>query len=115
MPYVSKNPLRKFRKRPVRRRASVVTKAKYKPWTAIANRTLIKGNALAIRAIRRLMPPPVYTDFQYSGVQTIFTSSAPDPYFTIDVVKLMEPNLWNAVLRKDDNVLESSQTLIKRM
>lgn len=115
MPYVSRNPLRKFTKRPKYKRTSVITKAKYKPRTTKANRTLIKGNAYAIRALRRLMPPAVYTDYQYTGVQAPFTASAPEPYFTIDVVKLMEPNLWNAVLRQDPNAIDSSQTLIKRM
>lgn len=115
MPRVTRNTLGKFASKARRKRTGVLTKAKYKPRTAAANRSLIKGNALAIRTLKRLMPPSVFTDWQYSGVQTTFTASAPDPYFTIDVVKLMEPNVWNSVLRTDANVIESSQTLIKRM
>lgn len=115
MPRVAKSALSKYKSTTRRRRTGVLTKAKYKPKTTRANRTLIKGNALAIRSIRRLMPAPVYTDWQYTGVQNPFTDSAPTPYFTIQVTKLMEPNLWNSVLRKDANVLESSMTRVKRM
>jgi len=73
------------------------------------------GNAYAIRTLRRLMPPPVYTDWQYSGGQAPLLGVAPLPYFGITSVELMSPNLWTGVLRQDDNVSDASSTLVKRM
>jgi len=115
MPLTRFNGLRKNANRTRRRRTSVLTKSKYKPRTTRANRSLIKANAYDIRKIRQLMPPSIYCDFQYSDVLAPFTASAPAPYFTIDIANLMEPNLWNAVLRQDPNVIDSSSTLVKRM
>lgn len=115
MPRVTFNRLSKKKSSVRRRRTSVTTRSKFAPRTAKANRSLIKGNAYAIRALKKLMPPAVYTDFQYTGSQVPFFPLAPNPYFTIDVVPLMTPQAWTAVLRQDQNVMESSTTCIKRM
>jgi hypothetical protein len=74
------------------------------------------GNALAIRALKRLMPPAIYTDYQYTGVQAPFPASPPNTVFTtIASNELMSPNLWKPVLRTDANVALASSTLVKRM
>lgn len=61
MPRVTFNRLSKKKSTTRRKRTGVLTRAKYKPRTTTANRSLITSNALAIRSIRKLMPPPVYT------------------------------------------------------
>lgn len=114
MPRVAFNRLAKKRSYAPRKRTAVLTRAKYKPRTTTANRSLIKSNAYAIRSIRRLMPPSVYTDYQYGFCQQPFTSLAPAPFFNLINEELLSPNLWNAVLRQDQNVIESSLTLLKR-
>lgn len=115
MPRVTYNRLSKKKSTVRRKRTGVLTRAKYKPRTTTANRSLIKGNALAIRSIKRLMPPPIYTDFQYSGAEGPITNLAPNPYFTLITRELMTPNLWASVLRQDVNVEEASSTLVRRM
>lgn len=115
MPRVTFNRLSKKKSTVRRRRTGVTTRAKYAPRTAKANRSLIKGNAYAIRALKKLMPPSIYTDYQYAGALSPFTSGAPNPYFTIDIAPLMTPTTWIPVLRKDSNVVESSSTMVKRM
>lgn len=115
MPAVRFNALTKKRASTRRRRSSVMTRAKFKPKTTTANRSLIKGNAYAIRSLRRLMPPPIYCDYQYSGANGAFTTVAPAPFLTIVGEQLMSPVLWNSVLRQDQNVETASSTLVKRM
>jgi len=105
----------KKRSTTIRRRSSTLTKAKYKPKTAYANRSLIKSNALAIRSMKRMLPKLIYTDYQYTFANAPAFPTSPASYQFITNNELMSPNLWNAVLRKDDNAIESSQTLIKRM
>ena len=61
-----------------------------------------------------MLPPPIYTDWQYSG--TLFAAAEDDSFTTtIEQVQLMSPNLWAGVLRQDVNAIESSSTLVKRM
>lgn len=116
MPFVRFNRLTK-KKSTVRRRsrASTLTRAKYKPRTARANRSLIKSNALAIRAVKRMIPPPVYTDYQYASAYSPFTTGASGNFFNILSAELIEPPQWSEVLRQDANVLTASSTLLKRM
>ena len=97
------------------RRASVSTRARYLPRTTKANRALIKSNASAIRSIRKILPPAIYTDYQYTYDNAPPFPTAPDPYFAITNNELMSPNLWASVLRKDDNVEQGSSTMLKRM
>lgn len=110
------NRLSQKRGRTKRRRSSTITKAKYMPRTRTANRSLIKSNAFAIRAVRRMIPPPIWSDFQYKGAYGPFTSGAPANYFNIFAEELMTPNsLWQPVLRQDLNIQSASSTLVKRM
>lgn len=119
MPRVTFNALAKKKASTRRKRTSTITKARYKPKTVRANRSLIKSNAYAIRSIRRLMPKPVWCDWQYSATQF---ADAPDTSFseTLKVAQLMSPStggspLWKPVLRQDENVQESSATKVLRM
>lgn len=84
------------------------------PKSTYANRKLIKSNAYAIRSIKKLLPPAVYTDYQYTDGLSPFLTF-PEPYFTIRSVELMNPSLWAPVLRQDPNVLTVSSTRVKRM
>ncbi len=115
MPKVIFNRATKRRSSVRRKRTSTLVKAKYKPKTVYANRSLIKSNAIAIRSMKRMLPKLIYTDYQYKFANAPLAGAAPNPYQFITNNELMTPNLWASVLRKDDNVVESSQTLIKRM
>ena len=115
MPRVTFNRMSRKKSTMRRRRTSTVTRAKYRPRTTAANRNLIKSNAYAIRSLKRLIGPSIYTDYQLTGAYGPFVSGAPANYFNIFEVELMTPFTWNPVLRQDQNVLESSSTLIKRM
>jgi len=115
MPRVAFNALAKKKSSTRKRRTSVATRAKYLPKTARANRSLIRANASEIRAVRRLVPPPIYTDWQYTSSYAPFTTAAPGAYFNILSAELMNPTLWDPVLRQDANVITASSTLVKRM
>ncbi len=115
MPRVTFNRLSKKRATTRKRRTSVITRAKYAKKTVSTNRSLIKSNAYALRAVKRMLPSPVYCDFQYSGILIAQNTNA--PLFTSSYVSapLMYPSFWGKVLRKDANVDESSSTIVKRM
>jgi len=116
MPRVTFNRLTRKKATAKRRRSSTLTRAKYKPKTTRANRSLIKSNAYAIRAIKRMMPPSIWTDYQYSFVQEANLTAVPDGgYQSISSNQLMTPAFWTPVLRQDENVLDSSQTKVLRM
>lgn len=115
MPRVTFNRLSKKKSHIRRRRSSTLTKARYKPKTTYANRSLIKSNAYAIRAVRRLIPPPVWTDYQYSRGYGPLFGADPTNYSSIQCDKLTNFTQWAPVLRRDSNVLDSTTTLIKRM
>lgn len=120
MPRTTKNALRKFTAKTRRKRTGVITKAKYKPRTTAANRSLIKSNAFAIRAIKRLMPSPLYTDWQYSNVLRPVIEDAA-LVNSIHQAQLMSPSdgngnaFWEPVMRQDQNVVEASSTRVLRM
>lgn len=115
MPRVTLSRAHKAKSKTTRRRSSVLTRAKYKPRTTTANRKLIMSNAVAIKRIRSIMPKIIYTDYQYKFGSQPFVNLSPNPFFNITNDQLMSPFLWEPVLRKDANVLESSQTMVKRM
>lgn len=116
MPLVRFNRLSKFKSRARKRRTSTLTRAKYKPKTARVNRSLIKSNAYAIRAVKRMLPPPIYTDYQYSFTQEATLTDVPGaPYQSIASNQLMSPAMWSPVLRQDENVIDSSSTRVLRM
>lgn len=117
MPRVTFNRLSKKKSTVRRRRTSVIKRAKFQAPTARNQKKQIMGNALAIRSIRRLMPPPVYTDYQYGGTLfATFDPASPSAFSnSLLSVQLMSPALWNPVLRQDVNVVESSTTKILRM
>lgn len=115
MPRVNFNRLTKKRTSTRKRRTSTITRAKYKRRSVGANRSLIKSNAYAIRSIKRMILPAIYCDFQLQGAYAPFLDNAPVAYFNILSQPLMSPSVWVPVLRRDDNVLESNSTLLKRL
>lgn len=115
MPRVTFNRMSRKKNHVRRRRSSTLTKAKFKPRTTAANRSLIKSNAYAIRAVRNLMPPPVWTDYQYCRSYGPFFGSDPTDYTSILCDKLTQPTNWLPCLRRDTNALQSTTTLVKRM
>lgn len=116
MPRVAFNRLSKFKSRTKKRRTGTLTRAKYAPKTARANRSLIRSNAVAIRAVKRMLPKPIYTDYQYSFTQEAFLTDTPNtPYQSLTANQLMTPAMWSPVLRQDENVIESSATRVLRM
>lgn len=115
MPRVTFNRLSKKRSHTRKKRTSTLVKARYAPKTTRMNRSLIKSNAFAIRAVKRMMPPPIYTDYQYEGTLAPTLQGAPAVFFQLDVAPLMTPNVWDAVLRQDPNVEAASSTLVRRM
>lgn len=120
MPRVTKNNLGKFARSNRRKRTSVVTRAKYQKPTAANQKKQILGNALAIRALRRIMPSPIYTDWQYSNVLRPVIDDA-GLVESIHQAQLMSPAdgnvnpFWLPVMRQDVNVNESSATRVLRM
>ena len=62
-----------------------------KAMTTSGNRQLIEMNASAIQAVRRLIPPPIYTDWQYTFAASPFINNAPSDFFTLEVAELMSP------------------------
>ncbi len=115
MPFVRFNRLTKTRASTRKRRTGAITRSKYAKKTVAANRSLIKTNAYAIRAVKRMLPPPVYCDFQYSGQLLASNTDAPLAESSYSTAELMTPKFWASVLRQDPNVEESSSTLVKRM
>lgn len=115
MPRTTFGNLSRKRATPRKRRTSTLVKAKYKPRTTTANRSLIKSNAYAIKALRRMIPNPIWTDYQLGGALGPFVSGAPEPYANLTQAQLMSPSQWTACLRQDSNVAESAATRILRM
>lgn len=116
MPFMKRNSLSKMSRTQVRRRrTSVVKRARFQKPTARNQKSQIMGNAMAIRSLRRLVPPPVYTDYQYSRGYGPFFGPDPTAYSSVLCDKLMNCTNWVPVLRRDSNALESTTTLIKRM
>lgn len=116
MPLMKRNSLSKMsRSYTRRRRTSVAKRTRFQKPTARNQKSQIMGNALAIRSLKRLMPPPVYTDYQYSAGYGPFFQPTPADYSSILADKLTNFTTWVPVLRQDQNAIASSTTLIKRM
>ena len=115
MPRVTFNSLSKKKASVKKRRTSTITRARYAPKTTRVNRSLIKSNAFAIRTLRRMQGPPLYTDWQLSNTLYGLVQGPGEFTTTYQVQPLMNPNQWSPVLRKDANVLESSSTRVLRM
>ncbi len=114
MPRVAVNSLRKRKSSTRRRRTSNVTRVRFGRTNAASQKRQILSNAKTISSIRRMLPPAIYTDYQYTGGYAPFLLNF-DDYFNILSVPLLQPTDWSNVMRQDPNVLESSSTLIKRM
>jgi hypothetical protein len=108
------NGLGKFTAKRKSRRASNLKKTRYQAPTARNQKRQILGNATAINRIYKMLPSPAYCDWQlggahYSGPPGLAINTA------INSTELLDPQSWISVLRKDENVSESSTTQVKRM
>lgn len=116
MPFMRRSSLTKMSRTFKRRkRTSVAKRVKFQKPSARNQKSQIMGNAYAIASLRRLMPPPVYTDYQFSAGYGPFFQPTPGNYSSILCDKLTDLTTWVPVLRQDQNAIASSTTLIKRM
>lgn len=117
MPRVTFNRLSRKKASSRKRPTSVVTRARYQKPTAKNQRKQIMGNAMAIRAVKRILPPPVYCDWQYGGTMYAQVDTTGAGAYTQTVLSrdLMSPQFWLARLRQDPNVADSSSTRVLRM
>lgn len=107
--------LGKFTARTKRRRTANTTKIKYQAPTARNQRKQIMTNASAIRRLYQVaMPKQVYCDWQLVG-QQFARLDAGNYTTTWQAFPLMSVLDWQACLRQDDNVVESSTTMVQRL
>lgn len=114
MPRVTFNSQRKRKSSAKRRRTSNVTRIKYGKTSAGAQKRQIMSNAVAIARVKKMLPPPVYSDWQLRGEMR----SVPDTTgfsLSYSTVPLMDPNSWQNVLRQDPNVANAVTTKLLRM
>lgn len=114
MPLVRRNNLGKFASSVRRKRTGVIKRAKFQAPTARNQKNQILGNAMAIRALKRIIPPAVWTDYSFCFTYGPFIAAAGD-YQSVLCDKLTNLTQWTPVMRRDANALVSSTTLIKRM
>lgn len=116
MPFMRRSSLTlKSRTRTRKRRTGVIKRARFQRPTARNQKSQIMGNALAIRALKRLQPPAIWTDYQYSRGYGPFFLPSPNNYSSILCDKIMNPTEWNPCLRKDSGALASATTIVKRL
>jgi len=98
-----------------RKYSKTVAKARYGSTSPAAQQRLILSNAKAIRSMQRLQQPSMYCDWQLAGELAATASITGSFTQTVLAQDLMQTGVWNAVMRKDTNVVTSSATLVKRM
>lgn len=108
--------LKKFTARTKRRRTANTTRIRYQAPTARNQRKQIMTNAKSIKRLYELtLPKQVWTDWQYVG-QTFADVDAQGAFTrTWGAFPLMSFGAWGRCLRQDDNVGESSTTLVDRL
>lgn len=108
--------LGKFAASVKRKRTGNATKVKFQAPTARNQRKQILTNALAIKRLYKVaMPRQVFCDWQLVGRQYARIDGAGGYTTTWQAFPLMSTLDWQACLRQDDNVVESSQTTIQRL
>lgn len=116
MPRVATAALKKIKRRPARRRrASVLSRARYGPKTARFNRSLIKTNAVMIRRLKALQPPTVMCDWQYKEEILGVIGTDPTPTTAIQAYVLTDFSKWANVLRISSSVADAAATHIVRI
>lgn len=115
MPRIGLRRNTKYKAKGRRRRASTITKARYQAPTARNQKKQILSNAFAIRMLNRLRPPTIYCDWQFQGTEFATVDPAGDFTITKGLVPLTDFGSWNPVMRIDDNVQDSSTTMITRI
>lgn len=120
MPGAGKRPragtLQKAVSQPKRRRTSNVTKVRFQRPTAKNQRRQIMSNARRLNTLSRIVyQSRVYCDWQAFDTMFANWDTGGNYSKTWGAWALSDFPSWNAVLRKDDNVLESSSTFLKRL
>lgn len=116
MPRVTFNAQRKRKASTKKRRVSNVTKIRYGSTAARSQKRQIMSNALAIRKVKSMLPPPVWADWQYSGIMGSQVISGDDAFqLNIRSVPLANFRSWTNVLRQDPNVATAVATKLLRM
>ena len=120
MPYARRTttaePLRKYTAKPKRKRVANTTKVKYQRPTAKNQQRQIMANArMVTKLYKAAMTKRVFCDWQYVGQAKC---PLPDPsgfsrnWFCFPLTDFGQ---WGPVLRRDDNVTDSSTTFVQRM
>lgn len=108
--------LKKYTNKQRRRKTANTTKVKYQAPTARNQKKQIMTNAFAIKKLYKMaLPKQVYCDWQYVGQAR---SAGYDPAgFTKEwfAFPLTDYANWGQVLRRDENVVESSTTYVRNM
>lgn len=121
MPYASRqrttaSSLRKYTAKPKRKRASTVAKVRYQRPTAKNQQKQILRNArMVTKLYKAALSSRVFCDWQFVGQ---CRASVPDPTgFNRDwfCFPLTDYAQWGPVMRRDQNVSESSTTMVDRM
>lgn len=116
MPRVTFNRLTKKKASSKRKRTSNMTKTRYQAPTARNQRKQIMTNAMAIRQVKRMLPKPIYTDYQVTGRLQSLVIPGDDAFqLNSDFFSLTNPLNWTQVLRKDPNVLDAVSTRLLRI
>jgi len=98
------------------KRTSNITKIKYGRTSAKAQKRQIMSNALDIRRVKSMLPPPVWCDYQYKGIQNSLVVPGDDGYqLNYEYQPMLTPTAWQAVLRQDPNVDNAVTTKLLRM
>ena len=109
------NALRKYTAKRKSRRTSNLTKTRFQAPTARNQKRQILTNAKAISRVYKMLPSPSYCDWQLFGAHESLPNAGDGYTNTILATPLLDPFTWNAVLRKDPVVNQSSTTCVKRM
>jgi len=106
--------LKRYRSRSKRRSTSNVKKARYQAPTARNQKRQIIHNAKDIRRLRSLLPPVVFTDYQYK--QEVLATISEDglPTLAIQSYVLTDFSKWSPVLRISPSVQDAVATQIMR-
>jgi len=113
---VTTSRLGKFTARGKRRRTANTTRIKYQAPNARNQRKQIMTNATSIKRLFQLtLPKQVYTDWQYVGQAFSAVDAGGAFTRTWAAFPLMSFGDWGRCLRQDDNVGESSTTLVERL
>lgn len=116
MPRVTFNAQTKRKSSVKKRRVANTTRIKYGSTSARSQKKQIMSNAVTIQRVKRMLPPPVWTDYQLTGRLQSLVIPGDDAFqLNYDFISLMDPLNWTQVLRKDPTVLDKVSTKVLRI